>query len=50
MGLHDALFLLVLGAVVVYGLGRMLIASYFAAKRRNQQLLMHELSKGEEVS
>ena len=50
MQLHDGLILLALGAVVVYGLGRVLICAFFAAKRRSQQRLLRDLMRGEELS
>jgi len=50
MELHDGLLLLAVGAAVVYGLGRLLIAAFFAAKRRSQMRLLRDLYRGEEVS
>lgn len=47
MGLHDGLVLLAVGAAVVYGLGRLLIAAFFAAKRRSQKRLLRDLYKEE---
>lgn len=43
MALHDGLVILAFGAAVVYGLGRLLIAAYFAAKRRSQMRLLRDL-------
>lgn len=43
MALHDGMILLLVGAAVVYGLGRSLIWAFFAAKRRNQQRLLRDL-------
>lgn len=50
MQLRDGLILLGLGAVVVYVLARVLIAQFFAEKRKAQHRLLRDLHKGEEVS
>lgn len=50
MQLHDGILLLAVGAAVVYGLGRLLIAAYFAQKRRSQMKLLRDFYRGEELS
>jgi hypothetical protein len=50
MELHDLIILLMVGAVVVYVIGRGLIKAFFVAKRRHQQRLIRDLIRGEEIS
>jgi uncharacterized membrane protein YdjX (TVP38/TMEM64 family) len=50
MDLHDWTIVLMLGALVVWCVGRLLIRAFFAAKRHHQQEFMRQLYNGDEIS
>lgn len=50
MDLGDYITALLATAVVIYATGRLLIAAYYAARRRHMHQTMHDLTKGDTVS
>lgn len=50
MELHEWFILLMLGALLVLGIGKLLIRMFFQAKRRHQRQLMRDLMKGDTIS
>lgn len=50
MDLGDYITALLATAVVIYVTGRLLIAAYYAARRRHMHRTMHDLTKGDTVS
>jgi membrane protein DedA with SNARE-associated domain len=47
--MHDMLYMLI-GALVVYAVGRLLIDAFFRRKRRHQQNLIRDLIRGDDIS
>jgi hypothetical protein len=50
MDLGDYIIALMATAVVIYSVGRLLIAAFFAARRRHFNETMGDLTRGERVS
>lgn len=50
MNLHDWIIVLMVGALVVWSVGRLLIRAWFSDKRRHQRDFMRQLYNGEEIS
>ncbi len=50
MELGDYIIALLATALVIYATGRLLIAAFFAARRRHFNQTMHDITRGDTVS